>query len=82
MLWAIYGCIESTFLWYKLFSTTLESIGIEINTYDRCVADKIIEGKQCTIAWCVDGNKLAHKKTAVISNIINKIKKHLYIYML
>ena len=41
---AIYGYIESELLWYTIFSTTLEGIDFEINPYDRCVANKIIEG--------------------------------------
>ena len=45
------------------------------NNNDRCVANKMIEVTQCTIAWYVDDNKFRHKKPAVISNIINKVKK-------
>ena len=45
MLRAIYSCIESALLWYKLLSTTLEGLGFDINHYDRCVENKIIEDK-------------------------------------
>ena len=40
------------------------------------MANNIIEGKQCTIAWYVDDNKLSHKNSYVISDIINEVKKH------
>ena len=56
-------------MWYNIFSTTLEVIGFEIKIYDRCVANKMIEGKYCTIFWYMDDNKLSHKKTN--SNIIH-----------
>ena len=45
----IYGCIESSLLWYKIYSKMLEGIGFVINPYDQCVANKIMNGKQCTI---------------------------------
>jgi len=35
---ALYGCLQSALLWYKLFSSTLEGLGFEINPYDLCVA--------------------------------------------
>ena len=72
----IYGCIESALLWYNLFSITLEGLGFEINPYDRCVANKVIEGTQCTIACYVDDNKLSHKNLEVTLYIINEVKKH------
>ena len=63
-------------LWYKLLSTKLEGTGFEINPYDIYVANKIIEGTQFTIAWYVDDNKLSHKNTEMVSDIINEVKKH------
>ena len=48
----------------------------EINTYHKCVANKVLEVTQCTIAWYVDDNKLLHKNPEVISYIINEVKKH------
>ena len=37
-----------------------------------CVANKNINGKQCTIAWYVDDNKISHVDQAVIDSIIEK----------
>ena len=51
VLQAIYGCIESALLWYDLYAGTLKDMGYEINLYDRCVANKDIKGKQCTVTW-------------------------------
>ena len=75
LLRAIYGCIESALLWYNIFSTTIEGIGFEINPYERCVSNIIIEGAQCTIAWYVDDRKMSQETPALILNIINKVKK-------
>jgi hypothetical protein len=76
VLQAIYGCIESALLWYNLFATTLQGMGFEINPYDRCVANKIIDGKQCTIAWYVDDNKISHLDEKIVTNILDEIKSH------
>ena len=72
----IYGCIESALLWYKLYSETLEGMGFFINPYDRCVANKMIKGKQCTIVWYVDDNKLYHIDPNLVTDILEEIKKH------
>ena len=50
LLKALYGCIRSAMLWYELFAVTLKGMGFVLNPYDLCVANKIIDGKQCTIA--------------------------------
>jgi hypothetical protein len=50
LLKALDGCVQSALLWYELFSGTLKGMGIELNPYDTCVANKMTDGKQCTIA--------------------------------
>ena len=47
-----------------------------LNPYDKCVANKMINGKQCTISWYVDDNKLSHIETTVVDQILGVIKKH------
>ena len=76
ILQALYGCIESALLWYQLYSSTLERMGFKINPYDRCVANKEIEGSQCTICWYVDDNKLSHKSEKVVTDVLEEIKQH------
>jgi hypothetical protein len=71
---ALYGCVQSALLWYELFSSTLEKAGFELNPYDTCVANKVIDGKQCTIAWYVDDNKISHVDPAVVTTIIDTIE--------
>ena len=46
---ALYGCMQSAILWYDTFKGALQEMGFQINKYDRCVANKTIDGKQCTI---------------------------------
>jgi len=76
ILRAIYGCIESAMLWYNLYTETLKRMGFILNPYDRCVANKLINGKQCTIVFHVDDNKLSHADEKVVTEIIKEISKH------
>ena len=59
-----------------MYSETLMKEGIKINPYDRCLANKIIDGKQCTIVWYVDDNKLSHIDDKVVTEVIDLTKDH------
>ena len=71
---ALYGCVKSAMLWYRLFTSTLKQMGFVLNPYDACVANADIDGDQCTIVWYVDDNKVSHRKPQVVSNVIAKIE--------
>ena len=75
LLKALYGCVKSALLWYELFMGTLKEMGFELNPYDMCVANKMFDGKQCTIAWFVDDNKISHVDHKVVTEVILKIEK-------
>jgi len=66
--------VKSALLWYELFTETLIDMGFELNPYDPCVANCMIDGKQCTIAWYVDDNKISHISKKVVSNVIKAIE--------
>jgi len=75
LLKALYGCVVSALLWYELFSGHLKEMGFEINPYDSCIANKLINGKQCTIAWYVDDMKISHVSKDVVTQIIQELEK-------
>jgi len=72
---ALYGCVQSALLWYELYSSTLQNMGFELNPCDMCVANAIIDGKQCTICWYVDDNKISHVNPKVVDDVIEQIEK-------
>ena len=76
VLRALYGCIESTMLWYELYSSALQDMGFELNPCDKCVANKIIDGKQCTIVFYIDDNKVSHVDPAVVTQVLDQIASH------
>ena len=45
----MHGMLKSALLFDKEFRGNLELIGFEVNPYDPCVANKIINGNQMTI---------------------------------
>jgi Reverse transcriptase (RNA-dependent DNA polymerase) len=57
---ALYGTLQAAILFYKKLKNDLESIGFEVNPYDRCVANRMINGKQRTVTWHVDDLKSSH----------------------
>ena len=75
VLRAIYGCLESVMLWYNLYVTTSKGMGFELNPYNLCVANKIINRKQCTIVWYVDDNTISHADPYVVDSIIQELTK-------
>ena len=73
---SIYGCIEAALLWYDLYKTTLEKLGFKVNLYDKYVMNAEINGKQCTLTFYVDDNKISHVDINVIEDIIKKIAEY------
>ena len=78
MLRAINGCIESAFLWYSLYKRTLEREGYELNPYDFCLVNKVINRKQSTAAWYVDDEKASHVDPNVMDALLENIKVFLW----
>jgi hypothetical protein len=58
-------------LFWKDLSAKLVSWGYEINPYDWCVANKMVNGKQCTVLWHVDDLKISHVDTAVVESLLD-----------
>ena len=72
---ALYGCMKSAIIWYETFCGTLKDLGFKLNPYDPCVANKLVDGKQLTIAWFVDDNKISHVDPKVVDWLIAEIEK-------
>jgi len=70
---AMYKTLQAALLFWKLLMETLKEWGFVLNPYDKCVANKIIAGKQCTILWHVDNLKISHVDKAVVEDILKKL---------
>ena len=71
---AMYGCIKAARLFWENLSTQLVSMGFKINDYDMCVANKMINGKQCTICWHVDDLKISHVDQQVLEDLVDELE--------
>ncbi len=67
---AVYGTIVAALLYYTKFVKSIMKQGYKINPYDRCVANKVVKGKQITICFHVNNCKISHESSAVIDDTI------------
>lgn len=73
---ALYGTLQAALLfWKELSGFLVQQLGFELNPYDNCVANKTINGKQCTICWHVDDLKLSHCDQAVLEQVLEKLNE-------
>jgi hypothetical protein len=67
---AIYGTMVAGLLYYRKFAQSLERKNFIKNSYDPCVWNKVVKGKQCTICFHVDDCKISHVSPKVIDDMI------------
>ena len=66
-IWMYYVCLTAV----QLYKDTLKNEGFVFNSYKKCMANKIINGKHCTIQWYVDDNKVTHVSEGLITGVID-----------
>merc|ERR1740139_1190611 len=44
-----------------------------MNSYDECIVNKTVDGKQCTNVWHVDDLKISHVNESVVTSIIDAL---------
>ena len=71
LLKALYGTIRQRNYSGEDDESLVKDWGFTINPYDSCVANKVINGKQCTIVWHVDDLKISHVSEEVVDNVID-----------
>ena len=54
LLKALYGMLRAARLFWEKLSGKLKEWGFSMNPYDPCVANKMVNGRQLTVAWHVD----------------------------
>ena len=59
--------------WYNLYVKILKDEGYLLNDYAKCVGNKVINSKQCTIAWYLDKNEASHVDPKVIDVFLEVI---------
>ena len=72
---AIYGTLLGAVLFYNKLKGVLIKMGFEMNTYDECTFNKMINGYQCTIQFHVDDLKLSYLQQGELDKIIDKLNE-------
>ena len=75
LLKALYGTLRAALLWYELYVTKLQALGFELNPYDLCVANKQVNGKQCSVGWYVDDNFASHDDQKVLDELLDSVRE-------
>ena len=67
---ALYGTLRAALLFWRHLSKKLVDWGFSINPYDWCVANKLIQGSQCTIVGHIDDLKISHIDSGAVDKVI------------
>ncbi len=71
---ALYGMMKIALLFYRKLVAELRDMGFEINPYDPCVANKMVNGTQMTVRWHVDDLIISHTSQDDIMAFVKKVK--------
>jgi hypothetical protein len=71
---ALYGCLRSALLFYLKYAGDIESRVFELNPYDPCVTNTMINHKQFTMVWNVDDIKMSHDEEKEVTRMIKSLK--------
>jgi signal-transduction protein with cAMP-binding, CBS, and nucleotidyltransferase domain len=69
-----YGTLKAVRLFWLLLSEKLQEWGFTINSYDACVANEVVDGKQHTMIWHVDDLNITHVDSKVVEHIIEMLE--------
>ncbi len=72
---ALYGLLKSALLFYKKMVTELEGLGFELNPYDPCITNRMVNGTHQTVFWHVDDLKISHIDPAINTWLIRSLAK-------
>jgi hypothetical protein len=73
---ALYGCVESSGLWYENLRATMEDLGYKRNEMDVCVFNKSNKkGVQCTVCIHVDDLLIMSVSESMIKDLTDGLTK-------
>ena len=72
----IYECIKSDLLCYNPYVKVIKLMGLNVNTYDICMANKTINVKQCIILSYIYDKEISHVDESITKQFLSEVKKH------
>jgi hypothetical protein len=70
----LYGMMKSALLFYQKLVSELKAMGIVVNPYDPCIANKIVDGHQLTQRLHVDNLMISHVDMSAINDFLRELK--------
>jgi hypothetical protein len=66
--------MKNALLFYRKLVKEFKEMVFEINPYDPCVANKLVDEKQMTVRWHVDDLMISHVDKGKILKFVRWIK--------
>ena len=71
----IYRTLQTALLFYEFLQKKLEEFRFEVNTYNVCVAKKMVNESHMTVVWYVDNVKASYNDIQELNVLVNYLKK-------
>ena len=71
---AMYGCVQSSLLWYKKFRGMMEHLGFTFNPYDPCVCNRSTPKGRITLLTHVDDCLISSPNECFIDSLLEEVK--------
>jgi hypothetical protein len=71
---ALCAMMKSALLFYRKLISELKEMCFEVNPYDPCIVNKIVNGSQMRIRWHVDDLMISHSSSKAISKFLHALK--------
>ncbi len=66
--------MKRALLFYRKLIKKLKEMGFDINPYNPCMANKLMDGKQMTVRWHIDDLMISHVNQDKILELMKCIK--------
>ena len=70
------GTATVSLLRFKLLTETLIKEGLKLTSCASCVANKMVDDKQCTIVHHVHDTKISHVNPLVVVNVLSLLESN------
>ena len=67
--------LRAALLFYTRLMIDLKGMGFTVNPYDPCVTNRMVNGKQMTICWHVDNQKVSNVEKLAVAALALTLEK-------
>ena len=71
---SLYGKLVARLVFWKDLTKKLSRWGSELNSYDACIVNKIVGGKQYTVLWHIGDIKISCFYAKVVDSVLGLLR--------